>query len=385
MFRRLLKYPKSNSFFIFGARGTGKSTFIQQQVSENLHLISLLEDKWETRYSRDPDLLESDLEALPTKPHWIVIDEIQKIPKLLDIVHSLIEKKKLKFILTGSSARKLKRGSANLLAGRAFNYQMFPLTYIEIGEKFDLDFVLQWGSLPKIFSLDEEDRNEFLRSYSQTYLREEILQEQIVRNGLAFRNFLEVAAQENGKSLNFTKLGRDLSIDTKTVQSYFQILEDTLVGFFLPAFHQSLRKSTQQQPKFYLFDLGIKKALEQSLQQKVLPRTSAYGQAFEHFIVCECQRLNNYYRKDFSLSHYQTSAGGEIDLVLKRGRQIFAIEIKSTSSIDPVEVRSVSRIAQALKPTKTFYVSQDSVASKIEAVECLHWQDFLKKVFLTAD
>lgn len=382
MFHRLLKYSKSNSFFVFGARGTGKSTFIKSQIHENLYLISLLEDKWESRYARNPDLLESDLAALPTKPHWIVIDEIQKVPKLLDVVHALIEKKKLKFILTGSSARKLKRGSANLLAGRAFNYQMFPLTHIELAERFNLEFILQWGSLPKVFSLPEEDRNEFLRSYSQTYLKEEILQEQIVRNGGAFRNFLEVAAQENGKSLNFTKLGRDLEIDTKTVQTYFQILEDTLVGFFLPAFHQSIRKSVKQQPKFYLFDLGIKKALEQTLQQKVLPRTSAYGQAFEHFIICECQRLNSYFRKDYSLSHYQTSAGGELDLVLKRGRQIYAIEIQSTDIVDSVKIRSTARLAQALKPTKTFFVSQNPVASRFENIECLHWRDFLKKIFI---
>ena len=307
------------------------------------------------------------------------------LPKLLDIVHLLIEKKKLKFILTGSSARKLRRESANLLAGRAFNYQMFPLTHIELNEKFDLDFVLQWGSLPKIFSLVEQDRNEFLRSYSQTYLKEEILQEQIVRNGQAFRNFLEVAAQENGKSLNFTKIARDIAIDTKTAQSYFQILEDTLVGFFLPAFHQSIRKSVKQQPKFYLFDLGIKKALEHSLQQKVLPRTSSYGQAFEHFIICECYRLNIYFQKDYTLSHYQTSAGGEIDLVLKRGRRLYAVEIKSTDSPDPVDIRSTARVAQALNPTKTFLVSQDPVPSQFEDIECVHWREFLKRIFIDAD
>jgi predicted AAA+ superfamily ATPase len=381
MFHRLLKYSKSNSFFLFGARGTGKSTYFQTEVKETSFVVSLLEDKWESRYSRNPDLLVADIAAIKSKPFWIIIDEIQKVPKLLDVVHQLIEKKKYKFILTGSSARKLKRESANLLAGRAFNYQMYPLTSAELGDEFDLEFVLQWGALPKIFSLSEVDRNEFLRSYSQTYLKEEILQEQIVRNGMAFRNFLEVAAQENGKCLNFAKLARDLNIDTKTVQSYFQILEDTLVGFFLPAFHQSIRKSVKQQPKFYLFDLGIKRALEQTLSQKILPRTSSFGLAFEHFLICECQRLNSYGRKDFSLTHYQTSAGGEIDLILKRGRQIFAIEIKSTTSVDPVEVRAVARIARALKPERIFFVSQDPVASTIEDVECLHWRDFLQEVF----
>lgn len=378
MIHRIIKPSKSNSFFIFGARGSGKSTFLKKQFTEKFHYINLLEDKWESRYSRNPDLLKNDLQKVASHVSWIVIDEVQKIPKLLDVVHDLIESTDLKFVLTGSSARKLKRGSANLLAGRAFKYEMFPFTHLELAEKFDLDFVLRWGSLPQIFSLKSEDRSEYLRSYCQTYLKEEILQEQIVRNGTAFRDFLEIAAQENGKALNFSKIARDIDVDTKTAQSFFQILEDTLVGFYLPAFHRSKRKSVKLQPKFYIFDLGIKKAMEKSLQQTLTPRTASYGLAFEHFIICETYRLNSYLRLDFDLSHYQTSAGGEIDLILHRGRKTIAVEIKSTSSIDPVEVRALSRVAQGINCSTVFCISNDPVETEIEGVQCLPWKKFFE-------
>lgn len=378
MVHRIIKPSKSQSFFIFGARGSGKSTYLKKQFSDLFHYINLLEDKWESRYASKPDLLKNDLLAIRPKPQWVVIDEVQKVPKLLDTVHDLIESDNFKFILTGSSARKLKRGAANLLAGRAFNYEMFPFTHVELQEKFDLDFVLQWGALPKVFSLNEEDRSEYLRSYCQTYLKEEILQEQIVRNGAAFRNFLEVAAQENGKSLNFSKIARDIDVDTKTAQSFFQILEDTLVGFYLPAFHRSKRKSVKLQPKFYIFDLGIKKAMEKSLQQKVLPGTSVYGTAFEHFVICETFRLNSYWRLDYGLSHYQTSAGGEIDLILHRGRKTIAVEIKSTDSVDPVEVRKVARVAEGVNCSAIYYISRDPVDTLIEGIHCVSWQTFFK-------
>ncbi len=378
MIHRIIKISESQSFFIFGARGTGKSTYLKNQFPHSFHYINLLEDKWESRYLKSADLLPQDLLALDPQPKWVVIDEVQKVPKLLDIVHNLIESKNYKFILTGSSARKLKRGMANLLAGRAFNYHMFPFTHLELKEKFNLDFVLQWGALPKVFSLSEEDRNEYLRSYCQTYLKEEILQEQIVRNGLAFRDFLEVSAQENGKSLNFSKIARDIGVDTKTAQSYFQILEDTLLGFFLPAFHRSKRKSTKLQPKFYLFDLGVKKALEKSLQQKVVHGTSTYGHAFEHFLICEIYRLNEYYRLDYGISHYQTSAGGEIDLILHRGRKVIGIEIKSTTTIDSIEVQGLARVAKGIPCSEVYYLSQDNISSKIDGVHCLHYMDFFK-------
>lgn len=381
MFHRCITHSFNSSFFIFGARGVGKTSYIRDQFRRSYHYLNLLEEHLETRYARNPGLLKDDLRALSPRPEWIVIDEVQKAPRLLDVVHDLIETEKYKFILTGSSARKLKRGSANLLAGRAFTYNMYPLTHVELGAAFNLDEVMRWGSLPRIYSLAPEDKAEYLRSYCQTYLKEEILQEQLVRNNLAFRGFLQIAAQQNGKALTFAKIARDIGVDTKTAQSFFQILEDTLVGFFLPAFHLSARKSVKLQPKFYLFDLGVKRALESTLNDSFHPRTSAYGQMFEHFVICEAIRLNNYRRADFQFYHYQTSAGGEIDLVLKRGKRTIAIEIKSTDQIDPVEARKVARVAEGIEATEIYYVSQDPTESKIDSVHCMPWKIFLGLLF----
>jgi len=380
MFPRILKPSKAQSFFLFGPRGSGKSTFLSVQWGEQAHFINLLLDQWYDRYSKNPDLLIDDIHALSPKPKWVVIDEIQKIPKLLDTVHSLVFEKKIKFVMTGSSARKLKVQSANLLAGRAFSYNMHPLTHKELQAKFNLDDILKWGSLPEIYQHSKADKTEFLRSYAQTYLKEEILQEQLVRNNQAFRQFLPIVAQENGHCINYSKIARDVDADPKTIQTFFQILEDTMVGFYLPAFHQSTRKSVKLQPKFYIFDLGIKNAMEGQLHNNLKEKTFAYGRAFEHFIICEMFRLNSYWRADFAMYHYQTTAGGEVDLVLKRGRDIIAIEIKSNNKIDLMEVRKLSRISEPLKPKFIYYVSQDPIKTRIGDVQCLHWRDFFTAI-----
>ena len=378
MFRRLLNPPNKHSFFIFGARGTGKSTWLREQWGTKHHYINLLLEAQETRYARRPDQLIEDLKALKIKPEWIVIDEVQKVPKLLDVVHELIETTHYRFVLTGSSARKLKARGTNLLAGRAFHYQMFPLTAEELADEFKLEDVLRWGSLPSLYSLESElERAEYLRSYTSLYLKEEILLEQIVRSGAAFKSFLEIAAQSNGTSINFTKMARDVGVDPKTIQNFFQILEDTHLGFLLPAFDRSVRKSLKHQPKFYLFDLGVCRALEGQLGQNLVAHSTSYGRAFEHFVILEVIRINHYKRLDFTISHYQTTAGGEIDLVLKRGRQIIALEIKSNDRVDELEVRKMARVSAAIKPTKNFYISQDPVSSLVEGVHCQRWKKFL--------
>lgn len=379
----MIKLSKNHSFFIFGPRGSGKSTLLRSdyQTPRTIY-IDLLESQTETRYSRNPDLLLQDVKA-KKDVDWIIIDEVQKIPKLLDIVHKGIEEFRYKFILTGSSARKLKRGGANLLAGRAFLYYLFPATQSELGELFQIDEILKWGSLPKIFSLDDiEDKKKFLLSYTQAYLKEEILQEQIVRNIDGFRLFLEVAAQMNGKTINYSKIGREAGIDGKTVQSYFQILEDTLIGFYLPAYHKSVRKAQVMQPKFYLFDVGVQRAPEGSLDSVPTPGTSTYGFYFENFLMTEIYRYNIYTQKEFRMSHYQTSTNQEVDLLLSKGRELFAVEMKSTKRIDSVEVAAFARIAKGLKAKRLYYVSQDPIASEIDGVRCLHWQDFIGEVFL---
>src|SRR5690606_7834379 len=223
----------------------------------------------------------------------VVIDEVQKIPKLLDVVHRKIDESKragrsLRFILTGSSARKLRRGAANLLAGRADVYALFPLTAEELGESFSLEDALAFGTLPSLLDRDTTaSKNRYLEAYARTYLKEEIWNEHLVRKLDPFAQLLEIAAQMNGRVLNFASIGRDAGVDTKTVQSYFQILEDTLLGFFLPPYHASERKRETTNPKFYFFDTGVKRALERMLTVPVLPRTYAYGEAFEHWVILE--------------------------------------------------------------------------------------------------
>ncbi|HEY8270089.1 MAG TPA: AAA family ATPase [Pseudobdellovibrionaceae bacterium] len=382
MFQRLLKLPINNSFFIFGPRGSGKSTHLREHLLTPQSLyIDLLSDQQEKRYRKNPDILISDVAARPDLD-WVVIDEIQKIPKLLDLVHKLIEEKKVNFALTGSSARKLKRDGANLLAGRAFILNMFPLTFLELKEKFMLSQVLRWGSLPRLFAYNnDEEKILFLNSYVKTYLNEEIISEQLVRNVEGFRDFLEIAAQMNGKIINFSKIGRESSMDNKTVKEYFQILEDTLVGFWVPGFHQSVRKAQKFQPKFYFFDVGVQRALEGSLDSIPTPGTSSYGQYFENYLFTEIFRANTYSQKNYKLSHYQTTTGQEIDLILSKGMKKIVVKIKSTTQIDPVEVKAFARLAEAFKESQNYFVSLDPVATELYGVRCLYYQDFIREVF----
>lgn len=357
--------------------------FLRLVKADAYLLIDLLDPEVEDRYARDPKLLERLVASSASAPRWIVIDEVQRVPQLLDLAHRLIESRGLKFILTGSSARKLRSGASNLLAGRAFLYRMFPLTQGELGGRFDLDEVLHWGSLPRIFSLKTRgEKKAYLRSYGLTYLKEEIQTEQIVRRIDPFREFLEVAAQTNGRVLNASKIARQIGADVKTVQSYFQILEDTWVGFFLPAYHRSVRKSQTSHPKFYLFDPGVKRALERSLDAGLAEGTSAYGDAFEHWVVLECHRLNECLSKDFRLSYLRTKDGAEVDLVLsKPGRRTLLIEVKSSSRVDELEVRKLRRLQADVPESAAFYLSRDAYAQTIEGGRCLPWDRGLAEVF----
>jgi len=384
MFQRILKVSHSSSFFLFGARGTGKSTYLKKQFkARNPLFIDLLNPSLEHLYARHPNRLAEEISLLKKKPDWVIIDEIQKVPKLLEVVHSLIENNKMKFVLTGSSARKLKRGAANLLAGRAFLNDLYPLTFRELGVKFNLAEALHWGTMPKIFDFTKAfDKKLFLESYVLTYLQEEIRSELIIRKIDPFRNFLEIAGVSSGKIINHKKIADDVGVDFKTIQSYFQILEDTLLGFYLPAFHLSVRKSQRHAPKFYIFDLGVKKALEGSLDQTPVPRTSVYGELFESFIILEIFRLNKYLKKGFKLSFYTTKNGGEVDLILSKGNNHKLIEIKSASSIDESELRKVSEIGSAFPgKVECFYLSQSPVLAKIQGVKCFHWQKGIEEIF----
>jgi predicted AAA+ superfamily ATPase len=295
----------------------------------------------------------------------------------------LIENTHLKFALTGSSSRKLKRGGANLLAGRAFVFELFPFTHSELLKQFDLNLALQWGTLPRVWQPEtsDYDRELFLKAYAQTYLKEEIQEEQLVRNLRSFYAFLEISAQMNGKILNYSKIAKDIQIDTKTVQKYFDILEETHIGLRLAPFHESLRKRQRENPKFYFFDIGVQRSLLKVAKFPITPGTYEYSNAFEHFVILEFHRLNSYLQKDFSFSYLQTHHNLEIDLVIERPRRPTVLcEIKSTRQIKETDLSSLLSIKNDYPQFEYVCLSLDEYEKEIKGVRCYPWQNGLQKI-----
>jgi len=386
MFQRKLRVTTDESFFLFGARGTGKSTWLTQNFNrEECLWLDLLDPEIEDRYMKTPKALENEIILLQKKnctPSWVIVDEVQKIPRLLDVIHRLIENQKVRFVLTGSSARKLKRGHANLLGGRAALFTLYPLTQFEIGDRFDLDSALNWGTLPRIHIAPSPlERIRRLRSYCQIYLKEEVLVEQLIRNLPPFKGFLEILAQMNGKLLNYESIGRDIGVDNKTVQSYIAILEETFLGTRLPPFHTSIRKSQKQAPKFYWFDGGVARYLAGGIRSPLIPQTSAYSEAFEAWLVNEIIRHSSYHELDYQFYYLQTRNELEIDLILSRGKELIAIEIKSSVRINPVEVLKLEGLASDLPHKKRiYYLSKDPSRQQVGEVVCLPWVDIFAEL-----
>ncbi len=349
MIERLVQLPFDQSLLLFGARNTGKSTLVQQTYSKEISIsIDLLDPLEEERFARNPNELRAIVLGLPNHISHIIVDEIQKAPKLLNVVHYLIQETNKKFIMTGSSARKLKYGGANLLAGRAFVYHLFPFSYLELKSEFSLSNALHWGLLPSIYNLTTENKKiKFLQSYSLTYLKEEIWAEQFIKKLDSFRRFLEVAAQTNGKIVNYSNIARDVGVNDKTVKEYFYLLEDTLIGFFLEPYHDSFRKRLSAKPKFYFFDTGICRALARQLTLPLQPSTSNYGEVFEQFIINECYKLATYFYPEYKFSYLRTKDEAEIDLIVDRpGLPLLFIEIKSKDTVSPHESQSLSTISK---------------------------------------
>ena len=384
MVGRTLKLNTSNSLFLFGARGTGKSSLIREQFStrEGVLWIDLLSDEDEEAFRRQPSRLS---ELLATGRYRVaVIDEVQKNPKLLDIVHLEIEKKaNVQFILSGSSARKLKRGGANLLAGRAFTFHLFPLTSTELGAFFDLHHALEFGTLPQLLEFsDPLDSARFLKAYVRTYLKEEVVLEQLVRKIEPFQDFLEICAVMNGQIINYAKIAQDVGVDEKTVKTYYDILVDTLVGFYLPSFHRSIRKRQREAPKFYLFDTGVRRALAGTLSLKLVAQTYEYGRAFEHLVILEVMRQSSYAEADFKLSYLRTKDDAEIDLIIERpGAPDVLVEIKSYKRLDRSDAKKLHALKSAWdRPCEAMIWSQDPTETVVEGVTCLQWQSGLARI-----
>jgi predicted AAA+ superfamily ATPase len=299
-----------------------------------------------------------------------------------ELGNQLIEKhKNIKFGLTGSSARKLKREGANLLAGRAFSYRLHPISFIET--KQELIETLTWGSLPKIYSYKSDLlKKKYLRTYTQTYLREEIQMEQITRNLVGFRNFLSVAAQMNGKIVSFSKIASTSGVDEKSVSRFFEILSDTLVGFLLDSYSHSIRKRQSGKPKFYFFDLGVARAMGKQLDLPVLPGNYAFGDLFEQLIILEFIRLNDYLEKDFSFSYLRTGSGVEIDLIVERpGQKLVLIEIKSTERVGDDDAKSLRSFTSDFPGAELVIISREKKTRKLESnILVMPWQQGIKYV-----
>ncbi len=326
MYTRLLKPHGARSFFLFGPRGTGKTTWVRLTFPQAVY-IDLLEAELFTRLTANPQRLENMIPA--GHRDWVVIDEIQRIPDLLSEVHRLIETRKHKFALTGSSARKLRRGGINLLGGRARTLAMHPLSAAELGRHFNLEHSLRFGQLPSAYTDSEPDR--YLAAYAMTYLEEEVRQEGLTRNVGAFARFLEAASFSQSAVLNVSEVGRDSGVDRKVVENYFGILEDLLIGYRLPVFTKRAKRRLVAHPKFYFFDTGVFRALRP--KGPLDSPEEIGGAACETLLFQELMALNDGLELGYKLFYWRSSADYEVDFVLYGERGLLAFEIKRTSRL----------------------------------------------------
>jgi len=362
---------EKKSFFLFGPRATGKSTLVDRQLSGSATIIDLLDSRFFLRLSAAPHDLESIVDA--RGPRLIVIDEIQRIPELLNEVHRLIESRQIRFLLTGSSARKLRRGQANLLAGRVWEARLFPLTWKEAPD-FDLNKYLRYGGLPAVYLSDFPE--EELDAYVNTYLKEEIMAEGLVRSLPPFSRFLRSMALSSGEVINFTKLANDCQVPASTVREHVGLLEDTLVGFFLPAWTESKKRKAIKSGKFYFFDPGVVHTLAGT---RSLDRNSdLYGKSFELFIGMEIRAYLNYSRTKVPLTYWRSTHGHEVDFLIG---ETTAVEVKATERVTPRDFKGLKALAEEGIYTDFFLISQDGVATRQGNIQAVHWEDFLTRLW----
>jgi predicted AAA+ superfamily ATPase len=350
---------KRKSLFLFGPRQTGKSSFLRLTYPDALYIDLLLNDNFSTLL-KNPELLRKkvELHLKTSKNNIIIIDEIQKIPALLDEVHALIEKyKDIRFILTGSSSRKLKSQGVNLLGGRASKVELFPLTYVEIkseDDSFDYLRAMTSGLLPSIFN--SENAYEDLLDYAGMYLKDEIKQEGYVRNLNAFAEFLRLAALSNTQQINFSNFANDSQVSVMTVKEYFQILEDTLLGNQISPFRHTEKRKAMSSCKFYFFDIGVVNGL---IRRKELTEgTSEFGAAFEQLIYQELRAYLSYYRKDFKLEYWRTVDKTEVDFVIYENlKKLIAIEVKSSKKPRAKDYSGLLKLEEEFAGVKKIVVS----------------------------
>lgn len=385
MFTRFLKMhlPPKQSAFLWGARQTGKSSYLKHYYQDAI-FYDLLDTHEALRLLKQPSLLREELLAIEAQATQqpIIIDEIQKVPELLNEVHWLIENKRMQFILCGSSARKLKTQSTNLLGGRAWLYHFYPLTFAEIPD-FDLLKALQHGLIPTHYLSEDRYLNNHLQGYVDTYLTDEIRNEGLVRNLAGFARFLDVAGLTHTEIINMNNIARDCGIDRLTVQNYYQILVDTLLGYFVYPYNKKIKRDIiVAAPKFYLFDVGVANYLARHSISAL--KGSLAGKSFEHFIFMELTAYFGLMRKREHIQYWRTKTGLEVDFVL--GDAVVAIEVKISGQVHQQDIKGLLAFCEEHPHARAFVVSQDERPRKIElndrqSVLILPWRHFLEKLW----
>ena len=369
--------PQGQSAFLWGPRKVGKSTFLKDHFPNSAY-FDFLDSRLFLEFSREPWRFAEQVQALPAPQKLlpIIVDEVQKVPSIMDEIHRLIETDAYSFILCGSSARKMKRGKANLLGGRAWRFQMTPLTSREI-PKFDLLRALQRGLVPSHY--ETADYHRAISSYVADYLKEEVFAEGLTRNVGAFSRFFDALGFSHGNLLNFSSISRDCGVDPKTVREYFQILEDTLLGTLLePYAKRQGRAIFTNAPKFYLFDVGIAGYLMDGAPSRT--QGARFGAAFEHFILMELWAYRNYREADFPIRFWRTRSGLEVDFVAGRKAEV-AIEVKGSRTVQNPELKGMKAFVSEHHPRRAIVVSQESKPRTTEGIDILPWQTFLEKLW----
>lgn len=373
------------SIFLWGARKTGKSTYLKNLFTESIY-IDLLKTDILLRYTKEPSLLREEILALSDNrlEHPIIIDEVQKVPALLDEIHWLIENSNATFILCGSSARKLKQQGTNLLGGRAIKYNFYPLIYPEYKEDFDLLRIFTHGLIPAHFT--SNNPRKLLQAYIEDYLTNEIRSEGYVRNIPAFSRFLDSTVFSHGEMLNYANIARDVGIDAKTVKEYYQILEDTLVGYLIYPYTKKVNRNIiAHTPKFYFFDIGVANRISQ--RQLTSLSGSEAGKAFEHFVLMELMAFLNITDSDYKLYYWRTNTKLEVDFILASiGSKPIPIEVKISKLVHKQELKPMKAFMEEHDISKGYIVCLDTAIRKISLGESreiiiMPIQDFLESLW----
>ncbi|MCX6236320.1 MAG: AAA family ATPase [Bacteroidia bacterium] len=362
----------TESAFLWGARQTGKSTLLHELFPHSQCFDLLLSNEYE-RFKRNPALLREILQTRDTA-ELVIIDEIQRIPDLLNEIQWMIVSKNIRFILSGSSPRNILRKGGNLLGGRCLRYELYPLIYREIPD-FDLIRALNNGLLPRHYL--SSNPGKLLSAYIGSYLRDEIMAEARIRNINSFSRFLEMAAFSNGEMVNYTNIASDCGVSAPTVKEYFQILEDTLTGRFLPSFQKKPKRRVILAPKFYFFDIGVANFLLK--RGRIEMASESFGKAFEHFIYLELYAHSKYSDLNYPISFWRTTSQIEVDFIL--GDHEVAIEVKSTDMVNLRHIKGLKSFSDEYQVKKLILVSNDPYPRQVDNITVLPWKIFLDQLW----